>query len=62
ASNVRAVVYDVLGREVAKLADASFSAGSHQLSWAAAEQATGIYFLRFETLGQIETRKLMLIK
>lgn len=62
ASNVRAVVYDVLGREVNILADASFSAGSHQLSWAAAEQATGIYFLRFETLGQIETRKLMLIK
>ena len=62
ASNVRAVVYDVLGREVSLLADASFNAGSHQLSWAAAEQATGIYFLRFETLGQIETRKLMLIK
>jgi len=62
ASNVRAVVYDVLGREVAELVDASFSAGSHQLSWHAAEQSTGVYFLRFETLGQMETRKLMLIK
>jgi len=62
ASNVRAVVYDVLGREAAKLADASFNAGSHQLSWNAVEQATGVYFLRLETLGQIETRKLMLIK
>ncbi len=62
ASNVRAVVYDVLGREVNILADASFSAGSHQLAWNAADFATGLYFLHFETLGQMETRKLMLIK
>lgn len=62
AANVRAIVYDVLGREVAMITDTQYIAGNHQLSIGASNWSSGIYFLRFETLGQINTRKLMLIK
>ncbi len=61
-AHVCATVYDVLGREVARLADEAFIAGQHRLSVQATAWSSGVYFLRFETLGQIETRKMLLIK
>jgi len=62
AAHVRAAVYDVLGREVSRLADEAFIAGQHRLAVNAAAWSSGVYFLRLETLGQIETRKMLLIK
>ncbi|MCB9357398.1 MAG: T9SS type A sorting domain-containing protein [Calditrichaeota bacterium] len=62
AGHVRAIVYDVLGREVTRLADQAFLAGEHQLSIGAGNWSSGLYFLRIETPGQIQTQKLMLIK
>ncbi len=62
SSNVLAKVFDVQGREVAQLTDQTYSAGNHVLRFDGSDLATGVYFLRFETLGQIQTRKLMLIK
>jgi hypothetical protein len=62
AAHVRAVVYDILGREVAKLADTTFPAGPHTLAVDGSRWASGLYFLRTESLGQVQTRKLMLLK
>lgn len=59
---VRAIVYDVLGREVARLADGMYPVGEHQLFIGASNWSSGLHFLRFESLGRIETKKLMLIK
>lgn len=59
---VRAIVYDVLGREVARLADGMYPMGQHQLFIGASDWSTGLYFLRLEALGRVETMKLMLIK
>lgn len=47
AGNVSLVVYDVLGRKVAELAEGSYGAGTHTAVWNAAEQASGVYFVRF---------------
>ncbi len=41
------VVYDVLGRQVAELANGYHKAGNHSVTWNAAVQASGIYFARF---------------
>lgn len=60
--SVRVRVYDVQGREVMQLADRQYPAGSHVMQFDGESLASGVYFLRLETLGQIETRKLMLIK
>ena len=42
-SEVLIAVYDMLGREVARLVDGEIKAGSHAIKWNALNQTTGIY-------------------
>ena len=46
-SMVSLVVYDVLGRKIAELAEGSYGAGTHTATWNAEQQASGVYFVRF---------------
>jgi len=62
ASNVRAVVYDVLGREVAVLADRQFAEGSHTIQVDGSAWSSGVYFLSFSAGGNRSTHKLLLLK
>lgn len=62
SARVKATVFDILGREVVRVVDDEFVAGTHAVGIQGDSWASGVYFLRFETLGQIETRKLLLIK
>jgi murein DD-endopeptidase MepM/ murein hydrolase activator NlpD len=39
-------VYDVLGREIATMADGAFEAGMHQLTFNASDRPSGVYFCR----------------
>ena len=55
-------VFDLLGREVAVLADEVVQAGSHRVVFDGSELASGIYFARLETNGFAQTRKLLLVK
>ncbi len=61
---VKLGVYTVEGRHVSTVADTYLESGVHNLSWhglsAAGEAVSpGIYFLRFETEGSLETRKIL---
>jgi hypothetical protein len=63
----RLAIYDVQGREVAVLAEGVQSAGRHTLRWegrdaSGAELPTGVYFLRLETAGQVEARRLVIAR
>jgi hypothetical protein len=49
-ARVRLVVYNLLGVPVAELVDESLRAGFYEVRWNAAEQASGIYFLRLEAV------------
>ena len=51
AGNVSLVVYDVLGRKVAELANGYQAAGYHTATWNAAGAASGVYFARFSVTG-----------
>lgn len=51
AGRVRLAVYDVLGREVAVLADGAVAAGSHEAPWDTAALAPGVYVVRLEAGG-----------
>ena len=62
ASRVRLAVYDVLGREVALLADGSRDAGHHQVSFDGTFLSSGMYLCRLRTDGFIMSRKLLLIR
>ncbi len=48
-SFTRLAVYDLLGREVAVLADEQLSAGRHTRTWNAADFASGKYFVRLSS-------------
>lgn len=66
-ADVRITVYDVTGRQVARLADERYSSGSHQVTFDAGQLASGVYLVRAEmAAGYGEqhnfTRKITLIK
>jgi pectate lyase len=55
-------VYDMLGRERAKLVDEQKSAGSFEVQWMAEDLPTGVYFCRLTAGNLVAARKLLLIK
>jgi hypothetical protein len=62
ARNIRLAVYDVNGREVARLANGNMSAGRHTVSFDGHNFASGVYFARLTSNGMTETRKITLLK
>ncbi|MBX2991891.1 MAG: S8 family serine peptidase [Bacteroidetes bacterium] len=68
ASHVSLVVFDVLGRRVAEVANGQFDAGYRSVVWQAGNLASGVYFVRFNVsdakgLNRYSTiAKLMLMK
>jgi hypothetical protein len=59
AGALRLAVYDVLGREVAVLADGVLAPGVHPFALDGAELPTGVYFVRLETGRQTESLTLV---
>jgi len=46
-SKVSLVIYDILSRQVAELANANYEAGYHSVTWDASPFASGVYLARF---------------
>lgn len=61
-SGVRLLVYDMLGRQVQSLVDGELKAGKYQVSWNAANLASGIYYYKLESGPQVFIKKLILLK
>lgn len=61
-SHVSLTVYDILGREVATLVNATMEAGEHRVVWDASSVTSGIYFYRLREGTFINTKKLVLMK
>ncbi len=60
-------IFDINGSEVYKIFTGDLSAGSHTFEWNAIDNSgsavnSGVYFMKFDIGGKIETRKLVLIK
>lgn len=62
ASSVKLEVFNVLGQEVALLAEGWYSAGVHRLEFDASNQPSGLYFYRFTYDGGSDTKKMILLK
>jgi|GEM_PF-2242978 len=62
ASEVSLIVYDICGREVAKLVSGFQSAGTHQAEFRGDNAAGGIYFASLTSQGQSKTVKMLLLK
>ena len=61
-SRVRLEVFNILGQKVTTLVDDNLTAGYHNVSWNADEEASGIYFYRLKTEEFTQTRKMTLLK
>lgn len=69
ASQVALLIYDLLGREVARLIEEVEAAGMHEVEWNAQKEASGVYFYRLKAVAQdgrggvqVETRKMICIR
>lgn len=62
ASHVDLRVFDLLGREVASLANAFLNAGTHQFTFEASRLSAGIYFYRLVAGEFTQIRKMSLVK
>jgi hypothetical protein len=61
-SDVKLVIYDVLGKEIAVLVNQRVQPGTYELTWDASNYPSGVYFCKLITNEYNETKKLVLIK
>ena len=61
-SDVKLVVYDMLGREVAVLVKERKPAGNYELSFDASGLAGGVYFYRLTAAQFVQTRRMIVLK
>ncbi|MBK6767133.1 MAG: T9SS type A sorting domain-containing protein [bacterium] len=66
-SNLTLEVFDVLGRNVATLAQGYFESGLHSVHWNGRNSAgisvpSGIYFCRLSALSSVQTRRMLLMR
>jgi hypothetical protein len=61
-SDVVISVYNILGQEVARVADGHFDAGVHSVEWNAGHKASGVYLYRIQAGDYTKTRKMLLLK
>ena len=59
-------IFDITGRLVKTLTNEQMQAGSHEIKWSINDEhgntvPSGIYFLRFDTDGYNETKKLLIL-
>lgn len=59
---VRLGIYNIVGQQIALLADDVMGSGDHAISWNATDHPSGIYIVQLETGNRIYTRKITLIK
>lgn len=62
SASVQLVIYDLLGREVARLADGHLAAGHHRVQWHAVGHASGTYLVRLTTDRSTATQAILLVK
>ena len=60
--NVKIVVYDMLGREVAVLVNERKAPGSYEVAFDGSRLASGVYFYRMTAGSYVESRKMLLVK
>ena len=62
ASHVSIRVYDLLGREVKVLVDGEMAAGVHEVVFEANNLPTGVYLIRMQAAGIVQTQRVTLMK
>lgn len=61
-ANVKVQAYNVLGQQVATVADGQMEAGTHNLEWDARSLSSGVYFIRMEAGDVTDTKKITVVR
>ncbi|MCX6163260.1 MAG: T9SS type A sorting domain-containing protein [Ignavibacteriae bacterium] len=61
-SNVKLIVYDILGKEIITLVNDKQSAGIYEVTFDGSRLASGIYFYKLQSGDFTQTRKMVLLK
>ncbi|MCX6157570.1 MAG: T9SS type A sorting domain-containing protein [Ignavibacteriota bacterium] len=61
-SNVKIIVFDIMGREVQTLVNESVKPGTYETSFDGSSLASGVYFYKLITSGFTETKRMLMIK
>jgi len=56
------IIYDITGKEVSELARGFYQAGRHRFVFDGSQLASGVYLVSLESLGIIDTKKMVLLK
>ncbi len=67
SGEVKLVIYNALGREVARLVDGPLQTGYHRVTWSGTDSrgfkaASGIYYYRLEMEGEMKVMKMIMLK
>ena len=62
AGDLKVLVHNILGQQVAELYNGYQTYGSHSLTWDASNMSSGVYYITLELNGQFENSKVMLVK
>ena len=60
--NITLAIYDIRGRLVDQLVSGIQTGGVHNVTWSAADQASGVYVMKLVAGSTVQTQKIMLIK
>ena len=61
-TDVKVQVYNLLGQQIATLADGKMEAGTHQLEWDGSSVSSGAYFVRMEAGGVTDVQKVTIVR
>jgi photosystem II stability/assembly factor-like uncharacterized protein len=61
-AHVTLKVFNILGSEVATIADSKFNAGTYTISWNASSLSSGVYFYKIKAGKYSDSKKLILVK
>ncbi len=60
--NVKLLIYDLLGREIAVLVNKELKPGTYEVTWNGTDYPSGVYFCSIQAKGYSETKKIVLLK
>ena len=61
-TNLKLIIYDVLGREIETLVNEKLKAGEYRVNWNGMDYPSGVYFYKFQAGEYAETKKMVLVK
>ncbi len=61
-SNVKLIVYDILGKDVRTLVNEKQNLGYYEITWDGTNQPSGVYFYKLDTGDYVETKKMVLLR